>query len=61
MHEGKTEFTNIQENQDEGLLNDFVKSLRNGQKPREEETLSNTNHAADAKARKDGGGDEDVQ
>lgn len=55
MHEGKTEFTNIQENQDEGLLNDFVKSLRNGQKPKEEETLSNTNHAADAKARKDGG------
>lgn len=35
------------------MLNDFVKNLRNGQKPKEQEALSNTNHAADAKARKD--------
>ncbi len=49
----KTEFANIRENRDEGLLNDFVKSLRNGQKPKEQETLSNTNHEADAKAGKD--------
>lgn len=35
------------------MLNDFVKNLRNGQKPKEQETLSNTDHEADTKAGKD--------